>query len=170
MASPQPQPRSFVAHREGIANVLATKVSIGEAFNPLPNTPPPPLKEYTAIWDTGATNTVITRKVAEECDLKPIGMARIHTAGGDTDSCVYFVSIYLPNDVGITQVRVTEGSISGDAEALVSRLGNIFTQRHSCESRNPDDLGNGFRVKARNDIGCSFVKLLQLRDTRFRDA
>ena len=49
---------------------------------------------------------------------------------------------------------------------LVSRLGNIFTQRHSCESRNPDDLGNGFRVKARNDIGHSFVKLLQLRDTR----
>lgn len=119
MSSLQPQPRSFVAYRQGIANVLLTKVSIGEAFKPQPNTPPPSVKEYTAIWDTGATNTVITKKVVDECGLKPISMTKVHTAGGERNCYVYFVSIYLPNKVAITEVRVTEGIISGDSEVLV---------------------------------------------------
>jgi len=113
-------PLSFVAYREGIVNILATKVKIGKDFNPHPSNSPPSLKEYAAIWDTGATNSVITKKVAAECDLKPIGMARMHTAGGERDCPVYFVSIYLPNNAGITQVRVTEcDELVGEAEVLI---------------------------------------------------
>ena len=119
MTSSDNKPRSFVAYRKGITNVLATKVRIGEAFNPQPSIPPPLLIEYTAIWDTGATHTVITQKVVDECELKPIGMAKVHTANGERNCHVYLVSIHLPNDVGITSLRVTEGVLSGDAEVLV---------------------------------------------------
>lgn len=31
------------------------------------------IRRYTAIWDTGATNTSITQKVASECGLIPVG-------------------------------------------------------------------------------------------------
>lgn len=114
-----PPPRSFIAKRAGLVNVLRTKARIGEAFDPQQNIPPEPDIEYSAIWDTGATNTVITKKVVRECQLKPVGMAEVHTVGGEVNSPVYFVSVYLPNKVAITQLKVTEGILFGPAEILI---------------------------------------------------
>jgi uncharacterized protein YchJ len=102
----------------GIASVLTSPVRIKEAFDPKTSQPAEPIKEYNAIWDTGATKTAITKKVAQECGLKPTGMCKVGTAAGETDACTYFVSIYLPNKVCIPQLRVTEVNISG-ADVLV---------------------------------------------------
>jgi len=73
-----------------------------------------------AIWDTGATGTVISQKVIDDCGLKPIGMTRVNTASDKGIlTTVYFASIILPNKVIIPQLRVTRGTIVGDAEVLV---------------------------------------------------
>jgi uncharacterized protein YchJ len=101
--------RSFPA----IVSVLTSPVRIREAFDPKVSQPTEPTKEYNAIWDTGATRTAITSKVAQECGLKPTGMCKVRTAAGETDACTYFISVYLPNKVCIPQLRVTEAKISG---------------------------------------------------------
>lgn len=106
-------PRSFVAKRPGLVNVLLTKAFIGDPLDPQGNIPPKPKTEYTAIWDTGAQGTVITQKVVQECNLKQIGMAELRTVGGKVNKPVYFVSVYLPNRVIIPQLRVIEGEVSG---------------------------------------------------------
>lgn len=123
------KPRAFVAKANGLANILISKAYIGEPYDPQHSNPSTSPAEYTAIWDTGATGTVITEKVVQDCGLKPVSMTQVHTAGGKRDCAVYFVSVYLPNKVVVPQLRVTEGILSGPAEILIGmdiiRLGDF---------------------------------------------
>lgn len=109
--------RAFNVAHNGIASVLTSPVRIQQAFDPQ-SPPAVPTVEYKAIWDTGATGTAITNKVATECGLKPTGMCKVKTASGETDACTYFVSLYLPNMVCLPQIRVTE-AVLFDADVLV---------------------------------------------------
>jgi len=61
-----------------------------------------------ALWDTGATNSVVTRKTANELNLKPISVTKVSHADGVSNANVYLVNIYLPNNLIIPNVRVTE--------------------------------------------------------------
>lgn len=112
------QVRSFTQSYNGITRVLTSKVRVQQAFDL--KLPPPtiPTTEYKAIWDTGATGTAITHKVAAECGLKPTGMCKLRTPSGESDTHTYFVSLYLPNMVCIPQIRVIEAVLS-DADVLV---------------------------------------------------
>jgi len=112
------QVRGFTATHNGIAPVLTSEVKVQQAFDPKLPRPTVPTTEYEAIWDTGATRTAITAKVAAECGLKPTGMCKVKTASGETDAHTYFVSLYLPNRVCITNIRVTEAVLSG-ADVLI---------------------------------------------------
>ena len=111
--------RAFNVAYPGISRVLVSEVQITSAFEP--SNPPTEAdrKKFLAIWDTGATNSVITQKVVQDCGLSPISMVNVHTASGEALSNVYLVSIWLPNKVIIPQIRVTEGTIGGDAEVLI---------------------------------------------------
>lgn len=112
------QVRCFTIVHNGIARVLTSKVRIQQAFDPKLPPPSDPTTEYNAIWDTGATNTAITSKVATECGLRPTGMCKTKTASGEADTCTYFVSLYLPNMVCIPQVRVSQATLF-DADVLI---------------------------------------------------
>lgn len=79
---------------------------------------PPPTFETAAVWDTGATGTVITRKVAEALGLKPIGVTEVNHAAGSSMMNEYLVNVALPNGVIFQGVRVTEASLAG-IEALI---------------------------------------------------
>lgn len=120
-----PIPHSFTSKYEGLSRVLKNKVYISEPFatfekvekiSPLPET------EFLAIWDTGATGCVISKKVVERCNLKPIGIKRVYTAGDTTGdgqiASTYLVSIFLPNLVVFPSVEVTEGTLI-DADVLI---------------------------------------------------
>ena len=110
----------FTSVCSGIANVLINEVSLTAAY--FPPTPSKSIiyKKFFAIWDTGATNTVITERVVKDCGLKPIGMAKVYHAGGATEDVnVYLVNIRLPNAVEVYNLRVTEGKLRGQANVLV---------------------------------------------------
>lgn len=68
----------------------------------------------TALWDTGATNTVITKRVAQALGLSQTGVALVHHAAGQSKKPKYIVNIMLPNNVGIPFVEVTEGDLMGE--------------------------------------------------------
>jgi len=114
------KPQAFTVEFNGRAHVLITPVHIGRAFDHTKiSRPPGNVLTYNGIWDTGATNTVITERVARECGLKPIGVTNVETAGGRKRSNVYLVSIGLPNTVGVSSLRVTEGILNGNVEVLI---------------------------------------------------
>lgn len=63
-----------------------------------------------AIWDTGATKSCISKKVASTLGLLPISRTTVHAAGNSFDSPVYKVDFLLPNSLTVHDVDVTEGS------------------------------------------------------------
>ncbi len=113
-----PPPIAFTYIYNGKARDLRTKIGISEykkdtikrqpAFNGI------------AIWDTGATASVITAKVASELGLIPIGKTNVRGANITKISNVYLVNIYLPNRVQVVGVRVTEiDEITGNFDVLI---------------------------------------------------
>jgi len=98
---PQNPVYAFTTHYTYLSKVLANKVIVSQAFDLTNKEDLPPHKEFIALWDTGATNTVITKKVIDDCELKPLGIVKTHTANGIMDSHAYLISIGLPNKIGI---------------------------------------------------------------------
>ncbi len=123
MSSTSPPPKAFTTRYNGHTNVLRTQVKISAPFqsdskSTVPSDIVSGAKEFVCIWDTGATNSVITQRVADECGLRPTGMTRVHTASG-TDSCeTFLVSVFLPNMVAFPALKVTKGTIAG-ADVLI---------------------------------------------------
>ena len=110
---PQPEPHSFTAEYSRTVRALITPVLLSTGFDPQKTKPYPAPKKFNAIWDTGATNCVITRKAIDQCDLKPIGAVQVHHGGGIQIRAVFLVNLGLPNKVGFAQIRATEGDIAG---------------------------------------------------------
>ena len=104
--------QAFTARAPGRTNVLITPVTIFEAFDPATQQPGKGV-EFSAIWDTGATNTVISQKVVDALALKPSGFAKVRHVGGEEIAECYSVNLMLPNHVGLTFLRVTKGKPGG---------------------------------------------------------
>lgn len=111
---------AFTSAYNRLSKVLVNEVQIARPFNPhQKENPPTDLCRFHAIWDTGASGTVITQKVVDECGLIATGMAKVYTASGEENVPTYLISLMMPNRVGVTQLRVSLGKISGNAEVLI---------------------------------------------------
>lgn len=110
--------RAFTNRAIALAPILQSTVQISEAYNPQSGNPTPTALPYIAIWDTGATHTVVTSKVVIDLGLKPSGKVTVRGVGPagapqEHESNTYLINVFLPNNVGITGVRVSENSIEG---------------------------------------------------------
>lgn len=97
--------------------VLKNKCGISAAWVP-GQYPQPKLMEFASIWDTGATNCVVTQAVIAACGLAPTGMAQVHGIHGLQSTETYLVNIVLPDNVMFMGVRVTKGQVK-DADILI---------------------------------------------------
>jgi len=80
----------------------------------------PPIQKTKALWDTGATNSVITSDTSKALKLKPFRKVKVYHGGGSSIENVYYVTIYLPNGLFIPNVAVTEcKDISGRFGAII---------------------------------------------------
>lgn len=148
--------RSFTLAHNRVSRALVTKATIHQAFDPKKTKSIPQGKKYNAVWDTGATNTVITKKVAQECGLKSISMTQVHTAGGTINCSVYLVNIMLPNEVTVQMLRVTEAELTGDFEVLIGM--DIITLGDFAITNKNKKTTFSFRIPSTETI--DFVKRL----------
>jgi hypothetical protein len=112
-------PSRFTATAEGRANVLITPCFVAPVFDP--KGPPEArrdYRQYRAIWDTGATNTVISHRVAEQCGLKQVGVARVRDTHEVRWCATYFVNLRLMNDMLFVGRKVTKANLTG-ADILI---------------------------------------------------
>ena len=137
---------AFISKYPGKSRVLANEVHICEAFKSSDASVQMPgnAKKFLAIWDTGATGSVITKKVVDDCGLKPISMAKVSTANGETTTPVYLASVFLPNKVAFTQVRMVEGKIAGDKEVLIGM--DIISQGDFAVTNKDGKTAFSFRI------------------------
>jgi hypothetical protein len=120
MSEPTPHLFGFTSKYNGIAWSIVTPVDVDIPFDPtqLGGAPEPTWYSVRGIWDTGATNSVITSKVIQARDLKPIGIVEVGTPNGKSNANTYLVNFRMPNHVGFVGIRVTEGKLE-DVDVLV---------------------------------------------------
>jgi hypothetical protein len=115
---------TFTSHFPGKTSAIINEVYISEPFKPDLKKPiskdDSRLLKKNALWDTGATHSVIKSTVAEEFGLKPIAISKVSHAGGISNANVYLINLFLPNKVAIPFVRVTGApKISGNFDVII---------------------------------------------------
>jgi predicted aspartyl protease len=111
-------PQALTIAGSGILNVIRSDCGISQVFDPSKSEGQKPFSTFQAIWDTGATASVVNQHVVDTLSLKPIRMAVVQTRAGEYRTEVYLVNILLPNRVAFHSVHVTRGDITG-AEVLI---------------------------------------------------
>ncbi|WP_270833355.1 aspartyl protease family protein [Bacteroides cellulosilyticus] len=86
---------------EGIANSITTPVELRNTFTG-------DVITTRGIWDTGATNSVITKSSATKLGLVPVQKAIVNGVHGPKEVNVYFVNITLNNKSITMNTLVTE--------------------------------------------------------------
>lgn len=100
---------AFTIKHSGRVNQITTDLKITVAFDPkVTREDSVPFFATKALWDTGATKSVITKSVAEKMGLIPVGSTNVNHAGGSSVANTYLVNFYLPNNVGVAGVLVSE--------------------------------------------------------------
>lgn len=90
---------SFTRIYYGLRNKLLTNCYVSAAWSPDIDRSAPPMSKFEALWDTGASASVISEHVANELDLQPEGTAEAFHAQGSAYAPIYFVNFGLPNNV-----------------------------------------------------------------------
>lgn len=92
------------------------------AFDPT-QTPPdqaPKGVKFEALWDTGATSSVVTPDVVRACKLKPTGKSNVSTGGGKVKKAsTYLVNLGLPNGVMVTTTAVCLPEYEGNYPVII---------------------------------------------------
>ncbi|GHV89321.1 hypothetical protein AGMMS50267_16810 [Spirochaetia bacterium] len=71
------------------------------------------------MWDTGATNSCISQRLAKHLGLTFIDLCDVEGVHGIEPAKVYLVDILLPNTVSINNVHVTEFFDNDDFEVII---------------------------------------------------
>ena len=152
-----------VKYGEVVARLI-TELDIAPAFDPA--APPSPLPRgchTLALWDTGATRSVITARTAVDLGLKPVGAVMVNHAGGSSGSSTYLVNFGLPNKVTAAGVLVTE--CPGIADGVGAIIGmDIIAQGDFAVTNTDSQTWMSYRVPSIEPI--DYVKTAQLLKRR----
>ncbi len=131
---------------EGIADCIKTPV---ELKNPFTGT----IIESLGIWDTGATNSVITKEAAMRLGLKPIQRANVLGVHGIKEVDVYYVNITLNNKSITLNASVTECESLSATEDVSMLIGmNVITMGDFCITNFEGRTKMSFRVPSQEHI------------------
>src|SRR5258707_361413 len=106
--NPEPLYRAFTQKYPGITNRILTPVHVSAAFDPANPPEDPKFVTVSALWDTGASQSVLTAGTAKTLGLVSTGKSLVHHAGGKDKYHTYLVNFLLPNNVGMSGVLVSE--------------------------------------------------------------
>lgn len=76
-------------------------------------------KKWIGLWDTGATNSSISKSIVNALALIPVGETTISTANGLAKTLTYSIDITLPNHVTIQGVVVSCSDLGNDIDLLI---------------------------------------------------
>lgn len=140
----------------GIVDCIKTPVVLKNTFTGLTiNT--------SGIWDTGATNSVITKNTAKTLGLVPVSKAVVNGVHGPKEVSVYFVNITLNNAQITLDTQVTEcEELSADHKTGLLIGMNIITKGDLAITNFNGQTIMSFRVPSQQPI--DFVRGLKNGD------
>lgn len=117
-----PPPGSFQAFTikfNGLVDRIITNVTIHPAFDPATTPTIPQGFTTTALWDTGASKSVVSPAVVSALSLAAVGTTQVRHAGGVSTSPRYLVNVGLPNRVVIAGCLVSEFASQDGFEVII---------------------------------------------------
>jgi len=137
----------------GRVNKLITHIGLAEADGGvMPDGSIPYTPNCYALWDTGATASCISPRMAKSLGLSSMGGKQVKTAGGETVQSTYHVSIKLPNKIYIPRIVVTEANLSDDLgfDALIGM--DLISQGDFAITHGMGDTVFSFRMPSQTVI------------------
>lgn len=107
--------QAFTLKANGSLDKIITDVTVCAAYDP--SAPPNPLPTSIAakaLWDTGASNSVISDRLAKSLGLVSVGKREVHHGDGSSQRETYMVNFGLPNNVGVVGLVATDFPASHD--------------------------------------------------------
>ncbi len=129
------KPSAFTLRKENLTAEIVTSCRICEARSSTDTLSVSDMVEVSALWDTGATASVITEAYAKQLQLEPVTQCKTYHAQGQSIVNVYLIDLLLPNNILVHGVRVTEGRLNGFGMLLgvdIMSLGDLaLTHRNN---------------------------------------
>lgn len=101
--------QAFTIKANGRLDRIITDIAVLPAFDPKsPPVPDPSRVATKALWDTGATKSVISSELVKALGLTPAGVTKVSHAGGISTSSTYVVNFELPHRVLVAGILATE--------------------------------------------------------------
>lgn len=155
MAQKKESTYAYTLVNHQICKVLKTKVEILE-----PKSHKVIYANAEGVWDTGATSSVIDRKLAEKLGLKEVNYGTSYTANGIIDTKVYYLSFCLPDGGIVPDLLVSDGNLPYDlligmdvitkGDFHISNDGNtIFTFRM------PSSDVKDYKLEEQRELACA---------------
>lgn len=147
---------SFTGSSGGRLSRLTSSCIVSVAWNPNDSSPEPKRVNFQALWDTGATKSVVTQNVVDACGLVQEGIVNAyHVFGVAKDIPKYYVNFVLPNKVQITDIAVSLGVFVGENVDVLIGMDVIGMGDFAVTNRDGKTKFS-FRVPSISDI--DFVK------------
>lgn len=108
----KPFHHAFAITYNGIVRELVTMTLIAQPKSIDSNLNGKKFVEFKAIWDTGATNTVITQNVVDALELISTGKAEMYSVNKKSLVDTYMIDLGLPNKVLFNDVNVLCGELT----------------------------------------------------------
>lgn len=77
------------------------------------------LHNCTAIWDTGATSSMISQRIAQQLQLSPQGSVKVSGVHGVENANIYTVDLMFNNGHEMPNIQVSEAGNNAGFDILV---------------------------------------------------
>jgi hypothetical protein len=78
-----------------------------------------PVHRCTAIWDTGATSSMISEKLARKLNLTPEGTVKVSGVHGIEESNIYTIQLQFNNGFTLNDIQVSEAGNNAGFDILI---------------------------------------------------
>ncbi len=95
-----------------------------------------------AIWDSGATSSIITRNIIDNLKLQPVGVCQVAGIHGTEYEYTYYINLTVPGDMTFKTLEVSEGDLE-DVDFLVGM--DVISQGDFCISNGNNETIVAFR-------------------------
>ncbi len=110
---------SFTVKSSATRNRLVSPCAAYKAWAPERETAQPPRQQFNALWDTGATNSMITSRAVDVLGLEAGGYTQVHHVQGTSfEVPFYYVNLAVFSDFHFPDVAVVLGELT-DTDVLI---------------------------------------------------
>ena len=111
--------------------------------------PPKVYSSQKALWDTGATNTLISSKIVTELELKPCGKSGFSSANGVVETNLYEIHLGVPTAGVVCNILALEKD-DEDYEVVIGM--DVISQGDFAFSNHDGRSTFSFRLPSQEEI------------------